>query len=567
MSRKETIVTLEFVCPPEVVWQALTDPNRYSLWYRNPEGFADDLKLFLGAKLNFYDQPTTSIVTMLEPFSRMEVSAATFTDLFVVGETASGCTVTLQRGDENAEQVDGAALVLDKLHAVVFSDGNPTVSPRGKTAKRRKVGGVNDIISGVLQGYRTPLGTHRGALEDSEKISGIIGANESEEAINLRSYLVGLICVVLLFVTLSQSFRFERSDIVPSSGMSVRESDDVNKENIALIEIGTPQNTLERLINCRGQRLSNTEFYYCSVTRTPDGRRHSEAYITYDAYGHVRRILYLDNSQQLFPLSMTYVEANAYLLPDMTVTQMEEALNYPLSAFSLDKSGVRQLYFGRIFDLSGGKRTDYTAELVVESSVAQHYVDARYYYEVRAGNPLYITEIGADLRYQYRNLDEYTADLEAYERIFLLLGRQRREADAVLGTEGVDYRATYDGGVICSYLVKNRASEETFYRYLYTVTIGYDDLVQEIIFENRLLGVRYDTIQDPEAYSIREGMSLYQVCDIIPLLPTYAKLDGETLTLCYGAVDTTSEVLEKQFRYVLVFNAATLLLESYEIMS
>lgn len=556
--------TRDFSCSPKAVWDVLVSPDMYGQWYAEPDGFVGAEQMTLGAKIRFIDHKMSYVVTLFEPLSRFTLSSGQQTEDFTLEETEQGCRVSVVSTGATADS-QISRRQLEKLEET--SRAHLLRSEKGTTTKKiKKDHLLADIISGVLQGYRNPIEHRQNAIEDSQEMSSVMDISEGDVRIHLRGALAALICIVLLFGTLSFTARFERGDVVPSSGLSLMQSDDVNKYNASLIEMGQSQSSLELTLNCMGERLSPTEFYYCSVERTEEDRPVSELYVTYDAYGNTRNVVFIDNTMTNKNYPLPFVNLDEFLNPSMTPIEVETVLEYPMSGFWMDRSGVRTVYFG-VF--SGDAKTDRNtrAQLVVSLDSAGKETGYGYYMPYDPQNPLAPNTITKNLKYQYSNVDVFVSDRAAYEKIFLMQGGRRIDADIILGIDNVEYTPLVMSSVLCTYRLQNNAADESGYRYVYEITVDREDRITEIVFRNRYLEEKQETLQALDDYELEEGMTLYEVYEQLGILPSCARLDGDSLTLCFGPRINDRENIEAAYALVIVLDITEMTVTDITIRS
>lgn len=549
--------TLDFPCAPRAVWDVLVTPDLYERWFAPAEGFAGGEELTLGAKIRFVGRSTTYVVTVFEPQYRLELTSGRRTEEFLVKETSGGCRVTMTTTGPATLVRETAEHGVEMLEKLKDTAATNVAREAKKGAKARKGARLNDIISGVLQGYRTPIEHRENLIEESEELSQAIDISEADVRVQLRGAIAALICVVLLFSTLAFTGRFERGDVVPSSGLSVKQSDDVNKDNASLIEIGQSQRSLELMINCVGERLSPTQFYYCSVDTLADGRPAAEMYVIYDAYGATRSVLFVDNEMAARSFERPYIDPLPVVTADMTPVEVEQEVGRLLSAFWLDRSGGRTVYFGVFSAAQGNVDYNTRAQFVVRSDAAQQMVDYAYYMEPDPENPLAVDVLTQRLKRQYTNTDIYMNDSAAFERIFLLQGGSRYDADIVLGRGNVEYTPLEKGQVLCTYRGRNAAAGDEGTRYLYNVTVNHEEWITEIVYINRYLETREDMLS-ADGYALETGMSLYEVYDELGILPSCARLRYGELTLCYGNRINEREDITEAYALVVVLETETM---------
>ncbi len=573
MSENSRAVSLDFPCGSAAVWQVLGNAGSYGRWFGYPDALVvSQGEIALGSKLRFQNIGNTTIVTALEPGARLELSTGATRDLFTLTDTETGCTVTLVsaltggvgwNGAESAKEATNRA-ILRRLKAEVLGseEGEAEGAPPPAAPKER--GLVKTLAANLLHGYKTPTLFRKATVfDDSVELANMIDHTEADVAIHLRAAIAALVLLAALCAVLFVCGNFESSDIVPSSGLSVVRSDSVNRQNAEQLFIGQEKTALELMLSCKGVRLAPNEYVYSSDTADASGVGERLIYVTYDAYHRVRRFAYVDRAQAQIPFAAQISDVGLSLNTLMTVSQAEQTVGVPLSAFVVDKSGLTVLHFG-ILDTSRSLfDPTLTSELVVKLDRELRSAQALYYTAFDPLNPMPYDELDGDYRRQYSNLTYFLADRAAFERIFLLAGKTRWQVDDVLGTEGVDYAAAPNLSILCSYSCRSTVVDEAIYRYLYNVTFNYEDVAARVTFRNGWLEAKDNMLLDYDTYNLQEGMSLYALYREMKMLPTYAEYDGETLLLCYGQYGDIGAETAYSYNLTVALDAAARTVTDY----
>lgn len=577
MASKTASVSMDFICQQKSVWDVVSSPSFYHKWHclsvsmcaaaitRPAAGFS------LGSKFKIGENDVTGVVTAFEPMSRFAVSTGSRQEDILITPMEFGCRVTLRVSGLNISADKQQAYIeetLTVLKDTVYSNmqlAQPETKKR--IMPRPKLRRINAIVSGLLQGYRSPIETKNTPILDSVELSSIADHSDGDVIVHLRAGLISLMCAVILFSTLSFTYRFERIDIVPSSGMSLTESVDVNKENASRIYIGQYQNSLELMLNCRGMRLTTTDFYYISTARGENGESLVQLIVSYDAYGKVRSVRFVDNTLSKTRLRIPITEIQTKVSPNMTPLEIEHVVGYPLSAFTKDISGVLTVYFGVVEGYDVMKEPETTnalfmpgisAEIVVTTDRSSTNVtDVQYcdYYDPE--NPLFVREMSPRLRKQYFTyFDSYKADRNAYERGLLFYGLYISEAETILNVETSGYGLT-ENGMISHFLLRSRVVSEAGSRYQYSLEYGDDDIIRKATMINHYLRQRSDMLLPIEEYKLDLGMSLYDVYAELGILPTCVSQENPYLKVCYGQGKDTGDNLGYVFDIIFVFDIPT----------
>lgn len=540
---------LDFPCTAEVVWQTLCDPSSYKSWYGfpSPHAVTDAEAVFaIGAKLHFDGSATSTIVTAFRPCEALTLSSGSGDDRFTILENETGgcrvCLVTSLNGRTDwAGTAEAKTLtnleILRALRSHVCKDEVfETAEPIAQVPVSKERGLLSRILTPLFYGYKNPLKRRSKTMfDDSVELANIVDNTEGDVVLHLRAALAGLLLAVILFSCLSVCVRFEGSDIVTSSGLSVVESNLVTLQSAQNIYIGQTRNELERMLSCRGTRVSSSDYIYYSTKRDAAGRSLFEIRVTYDAYGNVRRYSYLDLVQSALTLPITVDDYTQKLDAAMTPEQAAEQLGLPVSAYWHDKSGATTIFFGRLDIERNLYDPTLTSQLVVTlSPQSTEPVKTAFFSAFDPRNTMPFSDLNKQYRRQFSSEVVFRADRAAYERLFLIVGLDRHQVDTLLGTEQVEIATTANTGLLCSYQTRSLFADAENFRYCYNVTYDFNDTAIEVSMQNGFLETREGTLLSYDSYAIYEGATLYELYSTMGLLPTYAVSDGETLTLCYG---------------------------------
>ncbi|NLC79196.1 MAG: hypothetical protein GX683_05685 [Ruminococcaceae bacterium] len=559
--------TAEFYCPRSVVWHILTSCGTYKDWYGYPEPL--DLietvpEFSLGAKLMFKDDTRTHVVTEFDLNSRLAISTANETNEFSIAETSYGCKVMLVttltvsgadfNGTERAHEIANLE-VLSKLKSAAYRyeetiPGAPTASGEAK-----KQSAVKSALSSILQGYKSPI-TAAEADKEAANNSTSYGSTEQDVHFSVRSCVIAIALFVLMVATLSVSFGCERSDIVPSSGLSVMESEFVNEENAVGIYIGQKKNELELMLSCTGLRLSSDEYCYDSLEKDENGEPVCRIYVIYDAYANVRRFGYVNYVNSKSDVDCAIKRYNRLLYPGMNALEVEDAIGVPCSAFYVDKSGLMTVYFGVFNTEKSVFSTEQKSELVIKLNTSSQQVDAQFYYPYDSENPLAVGELTKSFRRQYSNYSLFLADKLSLERAFLIFDKSVEEVGTILDTKDEEIRELNGGEmhIYNKYVLLDNVQND---RYRYATNYYYDGIAEEVSFENLILEQREDMLADSAEYGLRIGMTRYEVYDAIGELPSALAINYSETTLCYGKKIASFSRLTSNYELVLVFDTKT----------
>ncbi|MBQ9960033.1 MAG: SRPBCC domain-containing protein [Oscillospiraceae bacterium] len=541
-------VSEHFVCDVQTVWQVLTDASAYKDWFGWPETLdllEVDPGFRLGGKLTFRNSASTLVISEFVPEQKLVLTGGYRTDEITLRASQGGCRVSIVT-TTNGVQLNNTEAAQETVNRNILKNLR-----RRCYAALQQSGDVQDTItSGTLseQLFRIARG-YRPVHQASE---GYVPGTEQNLFIPTRSGILGTVLCFVLAAVLSLTLTFERSDVVPSSGLSVAESELVTFENAENIYIGQKKSDLEVMLSCTGRQLNLDEYTYSSTEKTESGEPARVIHVVYDAYGEVRRYGYVDNAlctQSGVPLR----SIAALLSSSMTAQEAAESLGIAPGAYWVDKSGKSYLYFGRyvmgrtLFD------PNKTAELVVSLDSTAMVTRFGYYLAEDTENPLHIAELGRLAKRQYSSLSQYRNDLAFYQRLFLLQGRSREEVEAVLGmTELLDETTNRDGSCKVSYV--SGQTGENSWRYRFSVTYSADGIMTAASLENTHLAAKQDALA--ETYALEKGITLYDAYAQLQILPSYAELEADgTLRLAYGARLRSSGTFARSWQLALWLDA------------
>ena len=518
-------VSEHFVCSADVVWKVLTDASSYKDWF----GWPESLELMevtpgfqLGGKLNFRNSASTLVINKFISNQKMMLTGGYRSDEFTIKNAENGCKVSLVTtfadrivNENEASLESGNRTILKSLRRVCYAY---------LTQEQRNIGrpstSISDILFRVVKGYRR---THERGADDPY--------TERMLYIPRRNIAVGVLMLCILFSVLHLCFTFERSKVVPSSGMITTESTLVQLENASQIYIGQSKSELELMLSCAGTRISTDTYSYRSIENIDGFIPRYEVVVVYDAYGKVRRYGYVDHLQSdRFGVPVLNVAAS--ISPSMTLPEIQDALSFPVSAFWEDKSGTKTVYFGHYLMEDNLFDANRTSELVLRMSESARKAQVGYYLAEDVANPLRFDVLGAKTKRQYSSLSEYNRDRAMFGRVFLLPGHTRTEVNHLLGgAEEIREELMDDEQVKVTYCFSRT---ENPYRYEYEVLFR-ENVAVEVSMVNLHLSQKRDMLLAPEEYGSQVGDNLYNVYADMQILPSRVTIleDGQ-MFLCYG---------------------------------
>ncbi len=603
---KQTVTAVaEFPCSPSAVWQVLTNEQDYHHWFGYPE--AEDLVLVdpsfvVGAKLHFKGLPTM-IITALTHSRELVFSNTSSQFTFTLDPNAEGTSVsiTIDSFSEGVlEDIDKRRFCSETLRALKKVVGVPEriISQEAPDEPSSRLG-FSDFLQRVFAGYQRPVSKSKGS-DAEETYSTLIENTEAGITIARRALAFALVLTLFFFVAIGISLTFKRSDIVPSSGLSLMESENVNKYVSTLLRIGDSKQDLERKLSCQGNRVITDnnviKYTYDSLEKGNANAPLEQIFVLYDAYGNARRIAYFDNFQSTRDLyrepsthklktDLQYYELedfNIKLSPTMNIFEVEKVIGVDVSAYTVEKSGeysITTLYFGKLIcdDIFS---TNYRSQIVVVLDEEAAKTSVSYYNQIDSNNPFPLDEFNKPLKRQYAWFDEYLADRYAFERSFLLFDTKLSQTQLILNSTGGplpskdrgtdsenDQKTTSDPKedkedpkdketvpVVESYgfRIRRPYNESRSYRYEYDVVFT-DGIATSVTFKNELLaGYARNTLTDLNKNSLYHGMSLTLAMKAVGILPSAMEQNLKTTTLFYGAEQTDPETGELVYPLSLV---------------
>ena len=545
-------VSEHFVCDAQTVWHVLTDASSYKDWFGWPETLdllEVDPAFQLGGKLTFRNSASTLVISEIEENRKLVLTGGYRTDEITLREAQGGCRVSivttingvqLNNTEEAQETVNRN--ILKNLRRRCYN----ALQQSGPIEDTITSGSISEQLFRIARGYR-PV---------QKNLSASAASSAQNLFIPMRSGILATVLALLLTAVLSITLSFERSDIVPSSGLSIAESELVSFEAAQSIYIGQKKSDLEVMLSCTGRQLSLDEYTYSSTEKDEAGEGLRVIHVVYDAYGKVRRFGYTDRAlcqQSGVPLR----SIAALLSSSMTAEEAAQSLQLQPSAFWVDKSGKTYLYFGRYLIGSTLFDPNRTAELVVSLDSENIITRFGYYLAQDAENPLYVSELGREAKRQYSSISQYRNDLAFYQRLFLLAGRTREEVEAVLGMAQLLSETEMRDGSCKAVYVSGQTGEDSW-RYRFTVTFDAAGTATMAAMENTHLSSKQDMLA--EDFAAAEGSSLYEVYAALQQIPSYAELEADgTLRLAYGARLRTNGTFARSWQYTLWFNSETVL--------
>jgi uncharacterized protein YndB with AHSA1/START domain len=536
--------SLDFPCSASEVFSLLTDAESYNSWFGYPKHemlINVDPDFIVGARMQFRHFASSNIITKLVTDRRLCFGDNSYQMDFSIEPSSYGCkvTFTISSSSHNGGRYDNVDLDEFAKNSLANLRALIAVSKFAKLDNEvvnEKSSRFVEFFRHVFYGYRNPV------IEDSSDeavFETLIEKTEASVTLPRRSLAVSLIFIVLFFMVVFSSLTFERSDIVPSSGLSLFESDGVSRENFLLLDINQKKVDLEKLLGCQGLRLNADEYLYNSSEKDSFGIPHQQIYSIYDAFGKVRRLAYIDNRIKNKAVSPAITELEPLLSPSMQPNEVESAVGLNATAYVFDKNGVKRFYFGKynpieIFD------PVYKSEVLITLDSASLLTSAEYFSPTETKlKHLPINSLDNTLRQQYARIDEYIEDREMFEKSFLVLGKSRGQCRTLFNHKGLLLKndSSFEDIEIIEvfqYALKSNTVPEDQYRFIYKVYYSDDTAVKVSLLNNKLSDLRYDPNLISTTASISIGMLYCDVISSIGILPTLTEIDSDSISLYYG---------------------------------
>ncbi|MBR3354532.1 MAG: hypothetical protein IKG47_04100 [Oscillospiraceae bacterium] len=545
MSSSRT-VSEHFVCSPDIVWRVLTDVSSYQEWF----GWPENLTLLevvpgfsLGGKLNFRNSASTLVITKIEEGQRIAFTSAYQTDEISLRGAENGCKVTYTTTYQDVANTSEEEYPTEVRNRNILKNLRKTCyAYKNEEDKQKEHNHLNlrGMLFRMTRGYQQPRKNN--VVEDPY--------TERNLYITTRNKIIGVLLTLILVSVITVGLSFERGDIVPSTGLSIAESDLVSFENAVQISVGQRKRDVEYMLSCAGKKESVDEFSYSSTEKDNNGQSVSEIRVVYDAYGRVRRYGFIDHTKA-GSYGVPIQNFRSLVSPSMSVDEVKEELDLEPSAFWVDKSGTKYIYFGHYLFENDVFDANKTAELVLRLNEEQIQTQVGYYFAESPDDPLRVKELPPATKHQYSNIVQYDTDRAAYRRVYLLPGKTKEETDILLGmAEDVIELQLEDSEKQYTYLC---GKTQEGYRYSYSVVFR-EGVVVSAFMRNHHLGQVRDTLaSDIGMYSLSKGNTLFNVSSELQILPTSAMIteDGSVI-LGYGLESVADTDSDLPYRYPLI---------------
>ena len=611
---KQTVSAVaELRCSAAAVWRILTREQGYKDWFGYPD--TEDLVFVdpdfsIGAKLSFKSSQTM-IITSLQPGRELSFSDSYCCFTFSIESIQEGVELSVTMdiyAEGRYEGADAKMFCAQTIKALKKAAGIAEITEVSDLGVRELQTGISffEFLKRVFAGYRSPVSS-KGQNDTGEVYSSIIDNSDMSVTIARRALLFSALLIIFFFCSIAVSLSFQRSDIVPSSGLSLFESDSVSKYESTLIRIGEKKQSLELKLSCQGERImksdGSVEYHYASVSKTEDDLHAERVIVVYDAYADVRKFAYIDTIQSSrdvlrLPASRKIKEGTQYyeladinikLSPSMNLYEVEDIVGIPVSAYVVDKNGdgiISTLYFGKFFTkdiFSSG----YKSQIIVVLNEAAGLTSVEYCYPSDENGPFPVEELSRQLRRQYASVDEYLLDRYAFEKVYLIREISPEQADLLLSVTGrlmtplsvaeEEPEQTDEAGtdeepeqlsvqeteqeeeppvLLYEYNIRNPVEGgRTYYRYSYEITYS-EGFSRSVLFRNeRLAGFTGNTLEHINRRSYYAGMSHDQAVVQTGILPSAVWYDKYIITYFYGHEIIQEDSEEPVFQMSLTFSA------------
>ena len=218
----------------------------------------------LGGKLNFRNSASTLVITKIEEGQRIAFTGAYQTDEISVRGVENGCKVTYSTTYQDVASVTEEEYPLEVRNRNILKNLRKTCyAYKIEEEKQREHNHLNlrGMLFRMTRGYQQP--SKNNVVEDPY--------TEKNLYITTRNKILGTILTAVLVFAISIGLSFERGDIVPSTGLSIAESDLVSFDNAVQISIGQKKRDVEYMLSCAGKKESVDEFSYSSTEKDKNG--------------------------------------------------------------------------------------------------------------------------------------------------------------------------------------------------------------------------------------------------------------------------------------------------------
>ncbi len=527
--------SIELRCAAEAVWQILVDVESYGEWFdidRKQTLRTVEPEFCEGGRLVFNDVKASSkIITTCRKNKELAFGDDFSKETFTIQETQRGAKLTVLIELSEIENLDiaviksKAAVMLRSIKLLAYDRNEGSFEHSTKRKDRKKIPIATRVFTVVFRGYKTA------ELHDTSRVRINSQINQEISPSRWQTVAGGLLAIGL-FIVLTYTTSIEKPSVVHSSGLSIYQSENINKQVVENIDFDETKLFLERSLSCVGMITDEDLFSYSSVDTFND-KPAVQLFIMYDTHNIVRRYGILDYKQSYQRYYGEIEDFCKLVTPDMTYVEIEAVVGQKLSAFDVDKNGTARYYFGKIderrdiFD-----RYNY-AELVITIDGVGDEVRCEYYsLPILSGN-LPINDLTTSIERQFSEEREYEASKLYGDRVVLLQGLSKQEVETVLSVDGVEITENE-----YMYDVPPPYEDNESQGFTYKITYHEDIAVSVVFVNNKLLTLERDTLSESLIGELAVGMSGNLVEQRMGIVPTAIYSDGENIISVYGTTGT-----------------------------
>ena len=531
---KKSSESSDLRCSADTLYAVLCSPEGYREWYGWPKHVPLDSAepgFEAGARLRFRGDSSPKTVTAVVQGRLLTFSDDTAEETFSIEPTVTGCRVSYtvsvyeMQGDRFANLRGRILATLRDLKEYTYQkESVREAAPEPASRKKGRERKWESFLAYFFRGYTRPT---RG----SEIVYGET-TTEAAPRPSGRRLLIGAALLAVLLAVVSFSQGFQDSDIIPSSGKSVRESRQINKVTAMRLPIGVGRDDTEVAISCQGTLESDTTYVYYSEDKYGENGHARILYIEYDTSWETRAVGYLDSAMADAKFSGKYVNLDG-LSPYGTVEDIEEAVGCASTAFVRDKSGMITAYFGPMPEGASLMSSDFRTDLVVTLDPSAD-VSYYYYYGPSFGDNPEPESLTIQQLRQASTVSEYVDQRCAYERSLILTGLRVKQAEAILNTAAVRLEDNEGAGTRVYRFDCVSRTPGCNATYTYTVETFEGTIVAVRFVNNWLAEASRDALGDPSGYAIASARTIRDLERELGILPSAAEVDENSVILRYG---------------------------------
>ncbi len=522
---------IDLRCTADAVWRVLVDKESYGEWYElNGRSTLRDVEpeFCEGGRLVFSDSSVSNkIITTCRKGKELSFGDNLSSETYTIEETQRGSRLSLTVEIYDNDIINCAEIKLNLasqlrlIKLLAYDRSEQLFDSSNKKRERKRIHAVTNLLSVVFKGYKTAE-----FYEVGHSLNR--GINSDEVAPNSWQTAIGGFLALMLVITLYYVTDIEKPSVVVSSGLSIYQSELVSKQTADLIGFDELKLAFEKELSCVGLPLYDNVYSYSSVEQF--GENPSIQFLAqYDTHSIMRRYGVINNRQINLSYRGEIVDFCKVINPDMTYQEIERIVGQDISAFEVDKNGTSRYFFGKLdtrrdlFD-----RYNY-AELVVTTNNINDTVTCEFYSTPVLSSELPIDQLTTSLERQFSEEREYEAAKLYGDRVVLLLGLYKAEAEVVLSSQGVETAENeFD------YFAGPPYEDDESQGYLYKITYDEARALEVLFINNKLLTLARDTLSESLTEELAVGMSVNAVEQRMGVVPTAIYASNESIVCVYG---------------------------------